>query len=185
MIKSEQHELLSEKKSRAWIWLIIIAFFLAASLFAFIIYPSMREHSLRAKRSSSWVAANHIVKSANSAVIELRQSNTEVGGTYIISSDKAQNVAVPFDAGKFYEIAEKYYPDIDRYEYFAVIRNEKCEYCAVKKKRGSSGIIGSYPGSGTSLVPRVYSDSGEIIIADEDDTLSDLYRYAYDSIFNE
>lgn len=112
MIKSEQHELLSEKKSRAWIWLIIIAFFLAALPFAFIIYPSMREHSLRAKHSSSMVAANYIVKSANSAVIELRQSNAEVGGTYIISSDKAQNVAVPFDAGKFYEIAEKYYPDI-------------------------------------------------------------------------
>lgn len=175
-----------QKKSKAWILAIVIPLGVLFILFLMaLIVPAILGHVIRSRYSDAHSAAIRLVKAASTAIVELNEKGTDIKGTYIISSDKSKNTSVPFDVGEFYEIAQKYFNNINEHEYFVVIDEGSCTYCAVAADwRSSIGVV-SYPGGGTSLVPRIYSDSGAIITADKSDNLSDLYRYTYDSIFNE
>ena len=176
-----------QKKSHAWVLAIVLPLGILALLGIFIMaaifVPAMIGYTKKSNFSSANSAANSLTKAATTAIVELDDKGEDVRGTYIISSDRSKNTAVPFDVGEFYERAERYFDEINEKEYFVVIENGVCTYCAVAESWTTSSMIGSYP-PGSDFRPRIYHRDGTITSATEGDTLNDLYRYASNNILD-
>ena len=172
------------KKSYLWVLAIVIPLgLLLLLIMGIVLIPPMLGYTKRSAQSSMNSKASALYKAANTALIELDEEDVKIKGTYIICSDYDDNVAVPFTLDKFYDKAERYFSDMDKYEYFMVVRNGTVVYTAISKSwTNTKETVGTYPSDAS--YPVFYSEySPKERIKDKDD-LDTMYWDAYDKIFN-
>ncbi|MBP5432700.1 hypothetical protein [Ruminococcus sp.] len=162
-----------------------ILFSLILVTFAAIFIPPLIGGRSKSKQQEVNAAAAKLYDAATSAIDYLGSSGENIRGTYIISSDSESNVAVPFEADKFYETIGYYFPP-DNVEYFFVVRKGRVEYLAASEDwTYRKAAVGSCPQNDESaLVPRLYSAKGNGPSAGKKENLDEIYWDTYDKLFD-
>ena len=162
-----------------------ILFSLILVTFAAIFIPPLIGGRSKSKQQEVNAAAAKLYDAATSAIDYLGSSGENIRGTYIISSDSESNVAVPFEADKFYETIGYYFPP-DNVEYFLVVRKGRVEYLAASEDwTYRKAAVGSCPQNDESaLVPRLYSAKGNGPSAGKKENLDEIYWDTYDKLFD-
>ncbi|WP_164168954.1 hypothetical protein [Ruminococcus flavefaciens] len=173
-----------QKKSNGWIVGLAIGIVLLFALIgAAILVPAMLGYTRKAKLANIRSEANVLRKAAETSMIEIDEEGSNVKGRYIISSDKKDNVAVPFDIDDFNARLDRYFEDTEKYKYFIVVNNGYVEYAALSESwTKKTERIGTWP-VGTDDKPREYSKDGHSEFSDKKTNLDTLYWKAYDEIF--
>lgn len=136
-----------------------------------------------AKQAKANSAATDIMNSAAAVLADIEGKNENTKGMYIISSDKDDNVAVPFDIGNFNERVDYGLDGAGDYRYFIIVKNGDVIYAAASKSwTDKKEVIGTYPDF--SDKPVLYSPYGFKAEVKEKQNLDDVYWDAYDKIFN-
>ena len=137
----------------------------------------------RVKQTKANSAAADIMNSAAAVLADIEGKNGNIKGMYIISSDKDDNVAVPFDIGNFNERVEYGFDGAGDYRYFIIVKNGEIIYAAASESwTDKKEVIGTFPESDDK--PVLYSPYGFRINVREKQNLDDVYWDAYDKIFN-
>ena len=162
-----------------------ILFSMILITFAAIFIPPLIGGRSKSKQQEANAAAAKLFGAATSAMEYLDSSGENIRGTYIISSDSESNVAVPFEADKFYETIGYYFPP-DNIEYFLVVRKGRVEYLAASEDwTYRKAAVGSCPQNDESaLVPRLYSAKGNGPSAGKKENLDEIYWDTYDKLFD-
>ena len=162
-----------------------ILFSMILITFAAIFIPPLIGGRSKSKQQEANAAAAKLFGAATSAMEYLDSSGENIRGTYIISSDSESNVAVPFEADKFYETIGYYFPP-DNVEYFLVVRKGRVEYLAASEDwTYRKAAVGSCPQNDESaLVPRLYSAKGNGPSAGKKENLDEIYWDTYDKLFD-
>ena len=173
-----------QKKSNGWIVGLVIGIVLLLALIgAAILVPAMLGYTRKARLSNIRSEANVLRKAAETSMIEIDEEGSNVKGRYIISSDKKDTVAGPFDIDDFNARLDRYFEDTEKYKYFIVVNNGYVEYAALSESwTKKTEKIGTWP-VGTDDKPREYSKDGSSVFSDKKTNLDTLYWKAYDEIF--
>ncbi|MBO7395324.1 MAG: hypothetical protein J6U16_04300 [Ruminococcus sp.] len=160
---------------------IVLIVLLILGILAAILIPSMTGYVNKSKVSSANASANSISKAVNSALIEMDESNFNVGGSYyIICSDKENNYNVPtenFDEDELYKKIKNLYADSEKCEWFAVVEYGSCTYVA-ESETWKNEIVGTYPNTATPDGPCYYDTYYLSTTKREKASLTKLYNEA-------
>ncbi len=166
---------------------IILVMFLILAVLAAILVPAMLGYVNKSKTHSANAEAKTIISCVNSSLTEMDEIGYDVGGTYVLSSDKSDNLFCShIDTDVFYETLSYYYdfglnPDL---EWFVVVENGAATYCAVE----NNDYIGTSPDprAARSDIP-VYNGGYISSNADLDDVYAasckNLIPIDYDELF--
>lgn len=137
---------------------------------------SMRKYIAHSRQSSANSECKTIMTCYNFALIELDEEGVNPSGTFILSSDENKNYNVPddFSIEDLNEAIGYYYTIDEDCDYFVIICDCVCSYCAVSKFEDT---VGTYP---VSSIPKSIDETFETEnIADDDDyTFEEIYEIA-------
>lgn len=154
----------------------LLVFLLIEGILAAILVPAMIGYTAKSKTMSANSNAKTVLTVMNSSLIEMDEKGYDVVGTYVICSDKSENLfCSDIDTDVLYETMELYNIDQIDNEWFAVVENGVATYCAVE----NDNYIGTYPPrtGPTDDIP-VYN--GEEISSDAD--FEDVYDTSCENI---
>lgn len=107
---------------------------------------SMREYAHKTKNASLNDAAKSIYKAFNTALTETVDEGITLDGLFIIGSDDSMNYNVPstVNTSEILKKADRFFNEIDDYDYFIIVKNGYCIYSAADKK-DDDDTIGTNP----------------------------------------
>ena len=126
---------------------IILIILIIGGILAAILLPTMNGYVKKSKITSQNASASSVYKGASSALTEMDIAGNNVGGYFIIASDKSKNVNVPtdkFDLNEFYTQMDSYYADNSNCEWFVVCYSGTATYAA-SAESWSDKVVGTYP----------------------------------------
>lgn len=143
------------KKDKSWIIILIVVvlflFIFVGGILAAILVPAMLGYVKKSHIAAANSSAKSVALAATSAFNDMDISGTNIKGTYILCSDKEDNVFIypddiaeseRLDEGKFYNSFSEYYTDRN-IEWFVVMENGIPTYCIAQDSENE--VIGSYP----------------------------------------
>ena len=162
-----------KKNNTAVIVVIVVAVLMLFVLPVLIMIPSMLGYIAKSNQSKINSSAQSIFDAYSTVIYELDYMDIDLGTEpFIICSDPSMNINVPFDSTTAYTLADKYFTDIEMYEYFVVINDGWIAYAACSVNHGRN--IGTYPNATrVNEGPTTYSGS----VGAEGWDLEDLYYY--------
>lgn len=182
--ENAQNQNAPKKNNTAVIVIIVIAVIMlfvlpVLGVLAAILVPSMIGYTAKSNQSRINSSAQSIFDAYSTVIYELDYMNIDLGTEpFIICSDPSMNINVPFDSTTAYTLADKYFTDIEMYDYFIVINDGWIAYAACSVNQGRN--IGTYPNpTKVNEGPVTYSGS----IGDDDWDIEDLYFYTYSELF--
>ncbi len=147
----------------------LLVFLLVAAIFAAILIPAMLGYTKKSRASQANANAKVILSYASTTLEEMKENDYSFDGTYLISSDKSENVnCEDIDTKTFYSTFESYATeDLASKDWFIVIEDGIAVYSVID----SNHYIGTYParaGLGANDVSNIPLYTGDEIPEDSD-----------------
>ena len=135
---------------------------------------SMRKYIKNSRQSSANADSKTIIIAYNTALTELDEMDANLSGTFILCSDESKNYNVPddFSIDEINEIVGYYYTFEEDCNYFVIISNGVCHYCAVSAFKDT---VVTYP---VSAIPKS-CNQGTL----ETEEVLDISDYTFDELY--
>ncbi len=120
----------------------LLIFVLVGGILAAILVPAMLGYVGKSKTQQANADAKTIIITVNSALTEMDERGLDVGGTYIVCSDKSDNLFCSgIDTETLYDTMALYTDISSVDDWFVVVENGVATYCAVE----NDDYIGTAP----------------------------------------
>lgn len=147
----------------------IVLFLFFGGIFAAILIPAMVGYTGRAKVQNANAAARTIHHAATSTIEEMDEMGYDVGGTYMISSDKSENIHCEnINTDYFYDTFGAYAKEYLHKDWHIIVEDGRAVYSAID----NDDCVGTYP-SGSRHTDEIPIYNGDYVHEDAD----------YDEIF--